>query len=148
MLRRADGSSFAAGRQRFDDQLQDAPQRTAKVFVKFRPADWSLVLPAQVDTGAAWSILNSEVAEELSLIDGKGELMSIRTREGRVEGRLERVPITLVADEGQSLRIECTFLISRDWQFHTFFGYAGLLDHIRLAIDPQHNHFYFSRIDA
>jgi hypothetical protein len=98
---------------------------------------------AQLDTGADFSMLDAQVAEVLGLLDGDGEPTTISTRLGLCAGRLERVPLSLMADQGESLDIEAVFFVSRDWKGKTFLGYKGLLDHIRIALDPPANLFYF-----
>lgn len=135
---------FASGRAKYLDQATDAPEPTAKIFVKVNLL--GIPVLAQFDTGAAYSMLDREVAEVLGLLDGEGESTTIHTRLGPVTGRLERVPVLLEADEGISLDIEATFLVSRDWSGKTFLGYTGLLDRIRVALDPPVNFFYFGEV--
>jgi len=141
------GEVFAAGFSRFQDQAPGAAELTAKVYVKIDLNDIETTLLAQLDTGAAYSTLASQVAEALNLLDGDGQQVTLSARGGTYRGRLERVPITLVADEGEALDIEAVFFVSREWPGRTFLGYTGLLDHIRMAIDPRANLFYFGRLD-
>lgn len=136
-----DGKPFASGRAQYFDQAPSAPEPTAKVFVRVDLTGRELL--AQVDTGAAFSMLETGIAETLDLLDGSGERTVVDTRFGRVTGRLERVSVTLIADEGVSLEVEATFFVSREWQGKTFLGYTGLLDRIRIALDPHANAFYF-----
>ena len=98
---------------------------------------------AQLDTGAAWSIINAEVAEELGLLNGAGEVANLSTRHGAVRGRLESTTIKILADDGATLDVEATVLVSDDWTEPTFLGYSGLLERIRFGLDPQANDFYF-----
>ena len=115
---------FTSGRSKFSDSVPGRMEPTAKVYVKLRIGGVDRTVLAQLDTGAAWSILDSGIAEEL--------------------GHLVRLPLTLVADEGESLETEGIFFVCRDWPVDlTFLGYSGLLDSIRFALDPQVNHFYF-----
>jgi hypothetical protein len=141
------GESFTTGRARFDDNLADKPEETAKVYVKIRLdcPDGPLVVPAQLDTGAAWSMLESEIAEAMGLFDEPGEEIPISTRLGRVSGRLVRTHLTLLADQGRSLLVESTVFVSPDWVGPNFLGYSGLLDRVRIALDPGlgRNYFYF-----
>ena len=67
----------------------------------------------------------------------------MRTAAGMLQGRLERVPLILVADEGTSLTLQATFFVSRHWHGGTFLGYTGLLDKLRIALDSPANQFYF-----
>ena len=99
---------------------------------------------AQLDTGAAWSVLSSRVVRDLGIDARLGDKVRLSTRFGSHEGRLVRVPFLLIAEEGESLESEGTFFVSNHWPVDlTFLGYSGLLDSIRFALDPQANHFYF-----
>lgn len=98
---------------------------------------------AQLDTGAAWSILNQEVAEAISLLNGQGEPKTISTRLGPFTGRLERTQIQILADFGDALSVQATVFVSPDWTGGNFIGYSGFLERIRFAIDPRESLFYF-----
>lgn len=139
--------SFTTGRAKFRDQAPGAQEPTAKIFVKVEfpglEGDWL----AQIDSGAAYSMLDIEVAQALGLLNGDGEPARIDTRLGLIEGRLERIPLVLVADEGASLDMEATFLVSQAWQGKTFLGYTGFLDRLRIALDPPVNDFYFGETE-
>lgn len=141
MLKR-NGESFASGLSRFRDH-GDEPEPTSKVFVKLGFGNLSSTFLAQLDTGAAYSFLETQMADALGLLDGTGQQVTIGTRIGTFRGRLERVPITLVADEGEDLEVDAIFFVSREWPGKTFLGYSGLLSHIRIALDPSSNLFFF-----
>jgi hypothetical protein len=138
------GSAFTQGRSTFFDHHKDAQEPTAKVFVRVVIGDLDLPVIAQLDTGAAWSVLDPRIASLLGLLGMDGPPRVMETRFGTITGRLIKVPIRFLADEGTSFDIEGTFFISPDWQPGlTFLGYSGLLDAVRFALDPQVNHFYF-----
>ena len=139
---REDGATFTTGLSRFADEADWSPQSTAKIFVKIEPESLGAVILAQLDTGAAWSMLDGELAEELSLLDGEGESLTISTRLGPFTGQLQRMRICIVADEGESLDVDATMWVCRNWK-GTFLGYSGLLERIRFAIDPGRNAFHF-----
>ena len=69
--------------------------------------------------------------------------MRLSTRLGVLQGQLIRLPVTLVADEGESLDLEAQFFVSPEWRGGTFLGYTGFLDRIRIALDSPANLFYF-----
>ena len=141
------GETFAAGSSRYQDQAPGAAELTAKIYVKIDLNAIDTTLLAQLDTGAAFSTLETQLAGALNLLDGDGQQVTIAARDGIYRGRLERVPITLVADEGEALDIEAVFFVSKEWPGRTFLGYTGLLDRIRMALDPRANRFYFGRSD-
>jgi len=134
---------FTSGRARFLDQHPRFLEPTAKVFVKVSFPGIQDSVMAQVDTGAAYSTLESEIAEALGLFDFEGQSTRISTRLGTVGGQLIRIPLALIADEGRSLDLEATFFVSRDWRGVTFLGYVGLLDRLRIALDSPSDLFYF-----
>ncbi len=146
MLVLTGGLPFAAARVRFEDNLPSGEESTAKIYIKIEPDALGVAVLAQVDTGAAWSVLEREVSEALGLLDGDGPVVRLQTRFGPKDGRLERTLITLLADEGESLEFEATVFVSRDWPAGNFVGYNGLLERLRFAVDPADNQFYFGLI--
>jgi hypothetical protein len=137
------GKGFTTGCARFRDQSPGAPELTAKIFIKIEFQDLDGSWLAQLDTGAAYSMLEPGVARALNVLDGDGQPVSVHTREGTIEGRLERIPLTLIADEGRSLDLDAVFFVSREWPGKTFLGYTGFLDRLRIALDSPVNLFYF-----
>jgi len=98
---------------------------------------------AQIDTGAAYSVLEVDAAAALGLLDLKGPWTRLSTRLGTLSGQLIRLPVTLVADHGESLDLEGMFFVSPEWRGGTFLGYTGFLDRLRIALDSPANLFYF-----
>jgi hypothetical protein len=132
---------FTTGRSQYADHSPAAKDPTAKIYVRVAFEQGSEIL-AQLDTGAAWSVLAPDVARDLGV--SSGDPARMRTSFGVMDGFLVRVPLTLWADEGDDLRIDGTFFVSDDWPAGmSFLGYSGLLDSLRFAIDPQANDFYF-----
>lgn len=142
MLHRQDGAVFTTGRSLYSDRAPGS-EPTAKIFVKIGIEALPGPIVAQLDTGAAWSMLDAEVAEAMDLLGGGGEPAPISTRLGRVVGRLERTDLEILADDGDSLTVQATVWVSPEWHGGNFLGYAGLLQNIRLAVDPSDNSFYF-----
>ena len=141
MLHWPDGSVFASGRSRFLDEAAGYPSETASVHVQVTFGNIRVL--AMLDTGASWSVLSAELADELGLFDRDGEPMTISSRMGTVQGKLVRAKTTLVADDGDSLEVDSTVFVSRQWSAGNFIGYTGFLERIRFAIDPQDNAFIF-----
>jgi len=139
------GQSFTVGRARFVDRIPDSAEITAKIYVrvKFPELAQQSVWFAQVDTGASWSILNRELAADLGVLNGDGMLAAMSSRLGIIRGRLERLRVDLIADEGEPVEVESTFFVSRDWRGPTFLGYSGFLDRLRFAIDPSSDSVFF-----
>jgi hypothetical protein len=139
---RLNEEAFSCGRSVFLDHDPAQREPTAKVFVWVSVAGLQPQL-ARLDTGAAWSVLGAEIASVAGIDGGSGDQIELRTFRGTVHGRLERVPVTLIADDGDSLDMEGTFLVTEDWPTDLFLGYAGFLESIRFALDPPNNAFYF-----
>jgi hypothetical protein len=134
---------FTRGRSKFSDHVLGIDEATAKVYVKIRFDSGESTL-AQLDTGAAWSVLDTRTAALLGSSMDWLQPARMGTRFGNLAGRLGRAPITFHADEGEPLTVTGTFFVSKDWPLRMpFLGYSGLLDAIRFALDPQANDFYF-----
>lgn len=143
MLKKQDGTPFTSGKSTFLDRPDSSAEPTAKIWVRIEPDSLGGEILAQLDTGAAWSILDPEIAEALSLLNGQGEPVSLRTRYGSINGRLERTRIDIIAEQGDSLTVDATVFISPQWPGGSFLGFGGLLERIRFAIDPRDNSFHF-----
>ncbi len=141
MLRDLEGNSFAVGCASFADT--DQTESSPKIYVRISLQNLRAPVLAQLDTGAAWSVLNVEIARRIGVLDAPGESLALSTRTGKVLGKLVRAPVSLVADAGESLDLDATFFVSPDWRRGTFLGYSGLLERIRFAVDPYQNLFYF-----
>ena len=92
------------------------------------------------DTGAQWSVLGDWAAELLGdELDDLDEVIELSTRHGRFSGKLARVTIWLLADPGCGfdLPIEATVLVAGGWPGPTVLGYRGMLERVRLALDPD-----------
>jgi Aspartyl protease len=134
------GEAFSCGRSTFRDHDPGRSEPTAKVFIRIRLGQIEFL--ARLDTGAAWSVMTAELAEAAGATNS-GTETTMHTLYGSISGSLAHVPITFVAEEGHSLDVDSTFLISRTWPHGIYLGYSGLLSSIRFALDPPHNAFYF-----
>lgn len=144
MLRLEDGSHFATGSARYDDSLPDETEGTAKIFIRIIPGTFATEVIAQLDTGSPWLILEPEIAGVLGVDRGQGESYRLSTRFGEKSGRLERLPVTIVADSGDSLEVDATVFLSPEWPAGlNFVGYTGVLERVRFAVDPATNRFFF-----
>ena len=139
-----DGGAFTCGRAKYSDSAPYWFEKTAKIFVQLRLENLGQDLLAQLDTGAAWSILAPDVARKAGISVEAGDPKRLSTRFGIMKGYLVKATFSLIAEEGDPLDAEATFFVSPDWpEGLNFLGYSGLLDSIRFALDPQANHFYF-----
>jgi hypothetical protein len=92
---------------------------------------------ALLDTGAEWSVLGGDLAEALEPEAEDEHLdVEISTRLGSVRGRLHRLAVTLVAEEGEDLCVSASVLLAPTWPGPPVLGYRGFLERIRLGLDP------------
>ena len=97
---------------------------------------------ARLDPATPWVVLNAELTETLGL-GADGPDAHLQTAAGRMKGTLERFPIVLAAQQGQSLEIDATLFVCSEWRRGNFLGYSGLLERLRFAVDPATRRFYF-----
>ena len=99
-----------------------------------------------VDTAATWCVLEGALASVFANRDAiLVQRQVISSRLGDYISDLCRAPITLLADEGESLAVEATIFVCPEWSGPHVIGYNGLLERIRFAVDPSLNSFYFGR---
>ncbi|HEY1307930.1 MAG TPA: aspartyl protease family protein [Vicinamibacterales bacterium] len=139
------GNNFSSGRASFLDSPPDQQGRSARIYVKVAVPGIAETFLALLDTGAEWSILDREIAEEIGLTSVDGQPISLRHKEGTTDGKLVRTTMTMIADEGAALDVDATvFVPDNAWPTgKNFIGYSGFLENIRIALDPQNNHVYF-----
>ncbi|HSN97239.1 MAG TPA: hypothetical protein VLS89_03040 [Candidatus Nanopelagicales bacterium] len=92
---------------------------------------------ALLDTGAQWSVVGGELAAELEQeAEEEGREIVLHSRLGQVKGRICRLGVTLVAEEGADLLVQASLVISPEWPAPPVLGYGGFLDRIRFGLDP------------
>ncbi len=138
----------ASGAARYDDEYPGNAHQ-ARVVVWLSLPD-GLEIPAVLDTGAPWCILNPESLPEVAM-QGPGLVRRLVVRGEEYEGRMVRIPLVLRADEGYDLRFEATVFIPQlypgeSWPHPNFLGLSSALDRIRVTIDPGENFLYFRSI--
>ena len=93
---------------------------------------------AMLDTGAHWSVLPHDVAEELGVsLEGR-ELQTYSTRHGPVRGVLVTHSVRVGAREGDGIDVEATWFVSDDWPDPPplIVGWNGFLERIAFGCDP------------
>ena len=142
------GDMWSKGVAKFVVQ-ERIPEGLLVVGVRCRLADSSDQYLALLDTGAQYSVIGGEYAELVaSQVHKTGGCLTMQTRLGKVEGDLCRMTITLIADDGDDLSVDSTVLLCPEWDGPLVFGYMGLLDRLRIALDPcgdGGDWFYFGK---
>jgi hypothetical protein len=104
-----------------------------------------LAVNALLDTGSQWCVLPAEIAVTLDETSGSDEPTErLSTRLGTFAGRLVRIPLALVAEDGETVDVDATWFVSPDWPGPAVIGWKGCLERIRFALDPTLEQFYFA----
>lgn len=106
---------------------------------------------AFVDTGAQWSVVSLEIAQECEAdIEDTGESITLSSRFGRHAGRLCRVPLSFIGYEGATIDFSLTaFIPDRHWPGPAVvLGMQTGLELLRFAVEPctdasDESWFYF-----
>ncbi len=105
------------------------------------------IVDAIVDTGAPYSLLAPDVADEIGIDRSAGLPFKISTRLGTRDGWLCRVPVKLEATvSGTGIEFETTVFVPDDgWPpDRNFIGLNNFLFRMCFVVDPRENLFYFS----
>lgn len=111
------------------------------VGIPCRVGDLEAPTTALLDTASEWCVLGAGLVDILPAAGPPDTVML--TRFGALAGTLERLDLTLIADDGQKLRVDATWFVSEEWPGPTVIGWRGALERIRFAVDPVEEHFYF-----
>lgn len=78
------------------------------------------------------------------------ERLTMLVRGMRLEGKIIRMSIKIVAFEGENLTVDATAFVpdvEEYWgNFPAFLGLTGFLERIRFAVDPNTDTFYFGQL--
>ena len=112
-------------------------QQLLVVAARCRIAALESVELALVDTGAQWSLIGGDLAKLVRphLVDREPG-PRYDTRIGSLETERGRLEIELVADHGMDLVVDATVMLARAWTGPMVIGYRGLLERVRIALDP------------
>ncbi len=147
----SDTEGFATGACRYEDSPLNEPQNR-RLVIPIRLAQATIITHAVVDTGAPWSVVNPDRAELLQDYSTEYRDLRIHIRGTAFRGDIWRIPVEMVAHEGQSIRFEASVFIPNlrpdfdSWSLPEFIGLQGFLDRIRFAVDPEDNLFYFGAL--
>ena len=141
---------FSVGRAPFHDSHPGGDEASARVYIEVTVEGMEEPFLALLDTGASWSVIDREIAEEAGLIKAEGHDLRISHRNGTTDGRLVRTTMELVAEEGSALVVQATVFVPDENLPPpvNFIGYSGFLERIRLGLDPQKRDVYFGGYDS
>ncbi len=134
---------YVGGAYFYSDYQEDA--HSLLVAVPCRVGDLPGPLVALLDTGSRWCLLPPRMAEDLGCeLEPDPAIPSLHTRFGLLPGRLERIPLRVLAIEGEDVEVDATWFLSPDWPGPVVLGWKGSLERIRVALDPTEDAFYFA----
>jgi len=138
------GIPFTTGRATYRDLHPENVSGKSAIYIQVvLPINTGVSLYAIVDTGSPYCIFDTEIADALGFSFDDGEGIKLRTPYGEVTGTIQRLTISLVAEQGDSLEVDASVFVTDDRRYGNFLGYSGLLERIRFAFDPRTNSFYF-----
>lgn len=101
-----------------------------------------------LDTAAHWCLLPPTLAVRLDCeLEPDPNVPPYSTRYGLLQGRLERLPLTFTAEEGEEVEIDATWFVSEQWPGPLVIGWTGCLERMPFALDPSPGEewFYFGK---
>lgn len=131
------------GRLSYRPEFQVGPYRLF-VAVSCQVGGLEEPLTGMVDTAAEWCVLSQVAASRLGFDNGGNGVFLLSTRLGTFQGSLERLPLRLAAEEGESLSIEATWFVSPDWPGPLVLGWKGCLERFHFAFDTTQELLYFA----
>jgi hypothetical protein len=110
-----------------------------------------ILAEAVVDTGGVYLFYHLQIGRRLSLTptEALSGVQTIRFRGVLVHGRLYRLTLTFLADEGEDVTIQTTAFVpepdeAEHWgDLPCLLGLYGCLERVRFAIAPRTERFYF-----
>jgi hypothetical protein len=135
----------------FADYVHDS--QNILIAVSCRLGDLEATEIALLDTGAPWSVIDTDTAEILG--DQLGPPMrapNLRSWRGDFRGNLHNLKITLIAQQGCGVdfSLDGTVFVADGWNGPIVLGFHGFLERVRIALDPGLTHgqelFFFGEI--
>ena len=132
------------GRSRYRAYLEQGPH-TLFVAIPCIVGAGRDPIQALLDTASEWCILEPDVARLLGYDPDAGQIPAVmHTRFGALHGSLERIRLRFAALEGESLEVEATWFISRDWPGPSVLGWRGCLERFQWTLNQAGECFYFA----
>lgn len=144
------GESFAIGFTGYEYRPATSHETTPRLVLEVEIE--GILVEAVVDTGGVYLFCHPAIARRLSLTPSEAlsEVQAILLRGVLVQGRLYRLSLTLLADEGEDVIIQTTAFVpepeeAEHWgDLPCLLGLYGCLERARFAVDPRTERFYFS----
>ena len=145
----ANGEPFAIGVTGYDYRPATSHETTPRLVLEVEIE--GILAEAIVDTGGVYLFCNPHVARRLALAptEALSRVQAILFRGVMVHGRLYRLRLTLLADEGEDVTVQATAFVpepdeAEHWgDMPCLLGLYGCLERARFAVDPPTERFYF-----
>lgn len=149
LLQYATGEPFASGAAVYAYRPATDREDTPRITIDILIGD--LRTSAFVDTGGVYLVCPPHVAESLNLDPDEGlPAQRLLLRGAHLQGILHRIPLTILATEGEAITIEATAFVPGqqiDWSdFPCILGMHSCLERLRFAVDPGQDMFYFGEL--
>ncbi len=143
------GEPFAIGVTGYDYRPATSHETTPRLVLEV--AIEGILAEAVVDTGGVYLFCHPDIARRLSLMPAEAlsGVQAILFRGAMVYGRLYRLTLTLLVDEGEDVTIQTTAFVpepeeAEHWgDLPCILGLYGCLARARFAVDPRTEQFYF-----
>jgi hypothetical protein len=143
------GEPFARGVTGYDYRPATSHETTPRLVLEV--AIEGILAEAVVDTGGVYLVCHPDIARRLSLTPAEAlsRVQGILLRGTIVHGRLYRLTLALLADQGEDVTIQTTAFVpepeeAEHWgDLPCLLGLYGCLERIRFAVDPHTEQFYF-----
>lgn len=143
MLSLDSGGQFASAVIDYAFEPVEDPRLTIQIEIN------GIQTSAVIDTAAPYLVCSLKLATQINLSPfAKLGSKLLGTRLGTIRGDIYRLPVKLIASDGDDLEIEATAVVPDTDQGHwndapTFLGFLGCLERLRFAVDPANQKFYF-----
>ncbi len=149
-----DGERFATGSVAYQYRPATTHETTPRIILTVEID--GILTEAMVDTGGVYLFCNPHIARCLSLAptEAMSGIQSILFRGVFVHGRLYRLALTLLADEGENLTMQVTAFVpeleeDESWgDLPCILGLYGCLERTRFAVDPDAERFWLFRVSV
>jgi hypothetical protein len=143
------GEPFARGVTGYDCRPATSHETTPRLVLEV--AIEGILAEAVVDTGGVYLVCHPAIAGRLALTPSEAlsGVQGILLRGTIVHGRLYRLTLTLLADQGEDVMLQTTAFVpepeeAEHWgDLPCLLGLYGCLERIRFAVDPRAEQFYF-----
>jgi hypothetical protein len=81
-MMRLGGLDISSGRAKFQDAALASSSRSSRIYVRVAVSGMEEPFLALLDTGAEYSVLDREIAEEIGLTDAEGQTITVSHRYG------------------------------------------------------------------